>query len=603
MWPLRRLTIIFSIVLLMVLGIWFVSDHQKSNDFTIKKDEPFRAAMDELLAEDLVGSIQMFLHQIEDDLIQWKNNDWNNEELKVRMKQEVEDHPHVDGFIYRNEEKEEFMIGEVARYDENDFIHVKNNGIKFSDPFVHEGKHRMVMGVFDGNKDSLVAELNLSFIESFIKDVASLSDSNGQFFIGNNNIDVSLTDEEAEIPYTKKEVPELGWNLFLQREDSIHEDEEHFKQGELIVELKNNVDEEQWLIQNEVSLIDRINSKMVVRSHTNTTEQLMENLARDQSVNDMEPNYMYSKQTIDYEKRQRRMLNYFGPYDKIATPNDEFYEPYQWNLTQIFAEDAWKYTVGQTRVPIAIIDSGIDPEHLDLSDKIVDGYNAFDDSNAYNDEHGHGTHVAGISAAITNNIDGVAGVSWNNPILAVKALDDNAEGSSLSIAKGIIWAVEQGAKVINLSLGDSHDSDVMYEAIKYAYDNDVVLIAASGNDNVDTPMYPAAYKEVLAVGAVDINRERAFFSNYGNHLDVTAPGEHIPSTFLGNQYVMMSGTSMAAPHVAGMAGLIRSVDPTLSNDEIYELIMRTSDDLGKRGYDPFYGFGEINIKKALEEIL
>src|SRR5690606_11671299 len=129
---------------------------------------------------------------------------------------------------------------------------------------------------------------------------------------------------------------------------------------------------------------------------------------------------------------------------------------------------------------------------------------------------------------------------------------------------------------INLSLGDYYNSRVLKEAVKYAYDNDVVLIAASGNDNVGDPMYPADYKEVFTVGAVNENRERAFFSNYGNHLDVAAPGEHIPSTFPDNHYVIMSGTSMAAPHVSGLAALIRSVKPDLSNEEVYEIIRTTA---------------------------
>ncbi len=141
----------------------------------------------------------------------------------------------------------------------------------------------------------------------------------------------------------------------------------------------------------------------------------------------------------------------------------------------------------------------------------------------------------------------------------------------------------------------------MYDAIKYAYDHDVVLIAASGNDNVSDPMYPSLYDEVLTVAAVDEKRNRAFFSNYGEHIDVAAPGEHIPSLFPDNQYVVMSGTSMASPHVAGLAGLIRGLRPDLSNEQVYEVITSTSKDLGLRGRDPYYGHGEIQINKALEK--
>ncbi|MFA9556223.1 S8 family peptidase [Evansella sp. AB-rgal1] len=595
---LRRLTIGFSIVLLTVLGLWFVSDHTEEED-QVTEYSTLRAAMDDIMAEDLKVTIQMFLYQIEEDIRGWDKESWSDETVRTRMLKEVEDHPHILGFYYKHDGME-YTVGNVTEDYEQRFVHRKDNGIALSDPFIDHGKKHILMGKID-IEETYVAEVDLSFIENFVKDTAAVADSNGQFFIGDGKIDVSLEKEEAELPYARKEIPEIGWNLYVQSEES-DESEEHYKQGEVIIELEPNINDKQWAEEQNVTVIDRINSKIVVRSPNSSTEQLMEKWVHDNSVVYMEPNFMYSKQTIDYRKRPRRSLNYFGPMDNLQQPNDEFYEPYQWNLSQIFADEAWNVTIGKTGVPIAIVDSGIDGEHLDLAEKITDGFNAFENNGAYHDEHGHGTHVAGIAAAITNNLDGIAGVSWNNPILAVKSLDHNAEGNSLSIAKGIIWAVDNGAKVINLSLGDAHDSDIMYEAIRYAYENDVVLIAASGNDNVEIPMYPAAYKEVLAVGAVDPHRERAFFSNYGNHIDVTAPGEHIPSTFLSNQYVMMSGTSMAAPHVAGMAGLIRSVNPELTNEEIYTIIRNTSDDLGEQGYDPFYGYGEINMKQALEEI-
>jgi len=250
-------------------------------------------------------------------------------------------------------------------------------------------------------------------------------------------------------------------------------------------------------------------------------------------------------------------------------------------------------------VAIAILDSGVDPEHEDLKERILIGYNAFENNAEFHDDNGHGTHVAGITAATTNNAIGIAGVSWFNPILPVKVLNQDAEGTAFEVASGIRWATDQGAKVINMSLGDSFNSKILYDAIKYAYKNDVVLIAAAGNENEETPMYPAAYEEVIAVSAVDDRRHKAVFSNYGDHIDVTAPGEHIPSTFLDNSYVMMSGTSMAAPHVAGLAGLIRSIKPKLSNSEVTDIIRLSASDIGPTGFDPYYGHGEINVVRAL----
>ncbi|WP_054711269.1 S8 family serine peptidase [Bacillus sp. JCM 19041] len=129
------------------------------------------------------------------------------------------------------------------------------------------------------------------------------------------------------------------------------------------------------------------------------------------------------------------------------------------------------------------------------------------------------------------------------------------------------------------------------------------MISASGNDNTDQAMYPAAYPEVITVAAVDENKNRAFFSNYGDHIDVSAPGEHIPSTYTDNQYVVLSGTSMASPHVAGLAALLKSTNPELTNDAIGDIILGTADQLGEGDYNAYYGYGEINVRNSLQQIL
>ena len=171
------------------------------------------------------------------------------------------------------------------------------------------------------------------------------------------------------------------------------------------------------------------------------------------------------------------------------------------------------------------------------------------------DDVGHGTHVSGIIGATVNNSEGVAGMSWYNKIMPVKVLDSSGAGSTYSVAQGIIWATDHGAKVINMSLGNYAQADFLHDAIKYAYEHDVVMIAASGNDNTDRPGYPAAYPEVFAVAATDSNKEKASFSNYGDYIDVAAPGDSIASTYPGSQYAALSGTSMASPHVAALSRL------------------------------------------------
>lgn len=602
----RRITAIFSIILLSVLTIWFVSDHLPKNT---ENHDPLHAthvkAMDELLAEDLSITIQLFLQQIKEDLTYWHNKNMNDEKIMSEMKKELKEHEHIRGFTLYKNNKESVTVGEIEKNSLQKLTKMKEDGTFISEPFVSKGKKHLFIGI-ENEDEHFVAQIDLSFIENFSKDVASLADGNGTFFVGGENIDLSLSENEAETPYAKVEVPDVGWNVYVQSEEE--EDIVHYKEGEAVVKLQNAVNDDAWSKDHDLKIIDRINSMVVVKSVHLDTEQLLNKLENDTNVIFAEPNYHFTKQkeNLDYQD-EKRSFDKGGknnlPFKRLTIPNDEFYHPYQWNFAQIFTEEGWEISVGEHDVPIAIVDSGIDPEHIDLEEKVIDGYNSFENNKAYNDENGHGTHVAGIAAAITNNRDGVAGLSWNNPILAVKCLDKDAVGSALSISKGIIWAVDNGAKVINLSLGDQHHSELIYDAIKYAYDNDVVIVAASGNDNVDVPMYPAAYDEVLAVAAVDENRSRAFFSNYGSHIDVSAPGEHIPSTYIGNQYVIMSGTSMAAPHVTGLAGLIRSIHPKLTNEEVYDIIRKTSDDLGTKGFDPYYGYGEVNVKNALKEVM
>lgn len=161
------------------------------------------------------------------------------------------------------------------------------------------------------------------------------------------------------------------------------------------------------------------------------------------------------------------------------------------------------------------------------------GYNVIDPASDPMDDVGHGTHVSGIIGALVNNNEGVAGISWYNKMLPVKALDKSGSGTTYSVAEGIIWAADNGAKVINMSLGNYADSQFLHDAVKYAFDKDVVLVAASGNDNTERPGYPAAYPEVLAVAATDSNLKRASYSNYGDYIDVAAPEPALPAPIRG----------------------------------------------------------------------
>ena len=331
-----------------------------------------------------------------------------------------------------------------------------------------------------------------------------------------------------------------------------------------------------------------------------------------------------------------------------VTPNDTFFQ-FQYALdnsgqdigipgsptgtakADIKATTAWGETKGDEEILIAVIDSGVDLEHPELINKIFSSGRDFanEDSDA-TDDNGHGTHVAGIAAAETNNNEGIAGVAWNCKILPIKVVlvpDDPNEEPYAELGwliEAIYWAVDNGAGVINLSLGADVDAQILKDAVKYAFDNNVVVVAAVGNDG-GSVVYPAAYDDYcLAVAATDYNDERVSYlnsdweSNFGPEVDVAAPGERImgpvpmwyPTQIWGDfelpPYGYGSGTSSATPHVAGLAALIKSIKPGLNVDEIMDVIRYSADDINKSdhpGKDEYIGYGRLNMEKALVPII
>ncbi|MDP9387827.1 MAG: S8 family serine peptidase, partial [Actinomycetota bacterium] len=238
----------------------------------------------------------------------------------------------------------------------------------------------------------------------------------------------------------------------------------------------------------------------------------------------------------------------------------------QWNLTRVRAGEAWDVTRGRADVLVAVLDTGVDAGHPDLAGKVTQG-GVYSVSPTANDLDGHGTHVAGIIAAATNNSRGVAGMGWDTKVLSIKVLDDEGWGSSSGIAKGIHEAVRAGADVINLSLGGDY-SNLVAEAVASARSAGALVVAAAGNDGSEVKQYPAALDGVLAVAASDADDKLASFSNRGAAwVDIAAPGTSIVSTVPGG-YALMSGTSMASPMVAGAAALTFASSPGITADQV-----------------------------------
>ncbi len=280
-------------------------------------------------------------------------------------------------------------------------------------------------------------------------------------------------------------------------------------------------------------------------------------------------------------------------------PNDPGWSS-QYGLVAIRAPQGWALSTGSSSVTIAILDSGVDLGHPDLAGKVAAGYDFVNNDNTPQDDFGHGTHVAGIAAAQGNNGLGVAGVSWGAQIMPVKVLDRFGGGSYANVAAGIVWAVDHGAQVINLSLGGALPSLTLESAVLYAYDKGALLVAASGNGGRDQVLYPARYPQVLAVGATNFTNQPASFSNYGPEVDVAAPGENIYSLGIGGTFTE-SGTSMSSPYVSGLAAILFSFISDAG--KVRGAIESSALDIGPIGYDLYSGAGLIQMDSAIALVL
>lgn len=371
-----------------------------------------------------------------------------------------------------------------------------------------------------------------------------------------------------------------------------NENASHFYENEIVVRFRNQPGTKQLeQIRRDLHCKEegrKLGDTYIFRSNSMNYQQLKKYFDKKWNPLYTEPHYMYL--TNDETAKNAKA---------VSIPNDILFLRYQWNLPAVEANRSWNLSRGSKDVKVAVVDTGADLDHPDLKGQFVQGYNIIDPASKPYDDVGHGTHVSGIISALVNNNEGVAGITWYNKIMPVKVLDKSGSGTTYSVAQGIIWAADHGAKVINLSLGNYADSQFLHDAIKYAYNKDVVLISAAGNDNTERPGYPAAYPEVLAVAATDSSMKRASYSNYGDYIDVAAPGTNIASTFPGSQYAALSGTSMASPHVAAVAALIRSQNPELQNTEVMDILRNNVIDLGSAGHDKYFGYGLIDSYKAL----
>src|SRR3989442_2256753 len=306
------------------------------------------------------------------------------------------------------------------------------------------------------------------------------------------------------------------------------------------------------------------------------------------------------------------------PVHTQFTPSDPFFFC-QWGLKSIWVRSAWDVTLGDRNVIVAVVDTGVWWTQPDIQANMwtnsVDGTHGWDfvdgDSNPMDiDPSGtyHGTGVAGVIGAITDNGQGIAGTAQVS-IMAVRALGSNGEGTSTDTAQAIIWAADHGAKVINLSLGTNEtpiEPTDIHLAIDHAWSKGALIVAAAGNAGIGTLDYPARLPEVVSVAAIDESGRRASFSNYGTGLDLSAPGTRIVTLNGGvnqpnqpNGVHYLQGTSFSTPFVSGIAGLLLSAEPGLTNVQLWNILNMTAVQPVGSGYNPNYGWGVVNARKAI----
>lgn len=388
-----------------------------------------------------------------------------------------------------------------------------------------------------------------------------------------------------------------------------------FKEGEVLVKFKAGMTEAN--IETIITLYGSRRLKKIPRIDVHEVEvprhlsvkEMVELLRLNPDVEFAEPNGYVRITVTPNDPLFKYQYALYNPGGSLLLPGS----PQGKSRADIRASEAWEETKGAKEVLLGIVDSGVDLLHPDIMTKMRSSGRDFvnNDFDA-TDDHGHGTHVAGIAAAATNNNEGIAGVAWNCEILPLKVIDKEGSGLYSWVAEAIIWAADNKVDVINLSIGGDEPSQTLEQALRYAYEKNVVIIAAVGNDGGPV-LYPAAYDNYcLAVAATDYNDTRPDWSNFGPEVDVAAPGVRVvslvPRWYFGPDsfpYGYGSGTSMAAPHVAGLAALLKSLKPWLKAREIMDIIRYSCEDINalqNKGRDDFIGYGRINMEKALAPI-
>lgn len=322
---------------------------------------------------------------------------------------------------------------------------------------------------------------------------------------------------------------------------------------------------------------------------------------------------IYSADNLEDLKPVEKYIEYTSKNNKVtliegeetispfSLPEDELYSE-QWQLQLINADAGWKLETYGNDIKVAVIDSGCF-EHEDLKNNLLEGKNYLTGTTDVTDNNGHGTHVSGIIAAEMNDI-GIIGVAPKAKIVPLKCFDPSHDTYVEDILDAIYDAVDvYGCKIINMSWGLKNNDPFLQEAIDYADSKGVILIAAVGNYGSTTMYYPAAYKNVIGVSSVGIDKNKSSFAQYNKSVSISASGEKVKSTYKDGSYQLLQGTSQATPMVSGIAAVALSMNEKLTSEEFRQLLIETAEDLGEEGYDVKFGYGLVNESVLINRLM
>lgn len=293
------------------------------------------------------------------------------------------------------------------------------------------------------------------------------------------------------------------------------------------------------------------------------------------------------------------------PLELTWEPTDPGYQQgHQWALETLGTEIAWEFSMGKN-VVVAVLDTGIDTNHPDLKNQIVPGYNFVDDNTDVSDQCGHGTHVSGIIAAEANNDTGGIGIAHAAQIMPVKVIGETCRGSHSALMKGIKYAADQGVRILVITSGSTYEHAGVHDAILYAREKGALVVVSAGNKANDEAFYPGSFSESFTVAGTAQDDAVYEASTYGPQIDISAPAVDIYAPYWnaenGSTYVLMDGTSMAAPQVAAVAALIVAIEPDISLEDLENRLLSTATDVGDTGWDPHYGWGRLSAWGAVAQ--